>query len=282
MHLRAGNSCINEPSFDDVQHFLERCYPASYAKEGNRDLLNILSHENSISLVTAKMNKNNVLVLSATGCGQVSRRILPDGTKEYAYQEIENDPLKYLKYGPTAKLMDGKFHDSRTWLEASCGSEYPDFVAQIVEMYDSPRAGQIVAFAAPGWSFRRIDHSGHGSVIRADMIVPFIIAGPGICRKTLPTARQVDIMPTILDMMGETDKLKNIGPIDGISLMPMLRARSKPACTSQPVSTTQASSRPTSSTRATSQSAKWKKIQPSTQPTNRQATQPVTKPTTQN
>ncbi len=254
VHLRACNSWINEPTFNDVEHFLERCYPDTYAKEGNRDLLNILSHEPGVGITTAKMDANNVLVLSAMGCGQVSRRILPDGTKEYAYQEIATDPLNYLKYGPTAKLMDGKFHDSRTWLEASCGSEYPDFVPQIVEMYDSPRAGQIVAFAAPGWSFKHIDHSGHSSVLRADMIVPFIIAGPGICRKTLLTARQVDIMPTILDMMGELDKVKTVGPIDGISLLPILTTTSRPACTTQP----------------TSLPAKWKTLQPSTQPAQNQ------------
>jgi hypothetical protein len=231
IHLRSGDSWTDQPSFDDVSHFLERNYPCAYAKTGNRDLLNLLTHQPGVGIVTAKMDADTVLVLSAEKCGQVSRRVQPDGTKTYSYQAVAGDPLGYRDYAPTAKMVGGKFYDSQTWLNASCESEYPDFVPQIVEMFDSPRAGQIVAFAASGWSFCTKNRSGHGSVIRADMIVPFIIAGPNISRGSIKTARLVDLMPTVLDMLGELDRLKTAGPIDGRSLLPEINA----SPTTQPV-----------------------------------------------
>jgi arylsulfatase A-like enzyme len=126
-----------------------------------------------------------------------------------------------------------------------------------------------VVFASHGWTFSTKDRSGHGSVIREDMIVPFIIAGPGICRRTLPTARQVDIMPTILDVLGDLDKMKAAGPIDGISLLPLLTS-TQPVC-SQPTTT---ATRPT--TRAATRKVHCLTTYPVTQPAMRATTQ--TKP----
>ena len=43
---------------------------------------------------------------------------------------------------------------------------------QSVEMFDSPRAGDIVLFAATDWSFNKDDQGGHGSCLPRDMHMP--------------------------------------------------------------------------------------------------------------
>jgi arylsulfatase A-like enzyme len=60
------------------------------------------------------------------------------------------------------------------------------------------------------------------------MNIPFI-AGPGIPKGSIKTARLVDIFPTVLDMLGCADRLKMIGPIDGQSLLPQITKASNTA-----------------------------------------------------
>ena len=125
--------------------------------------------------------------------------------------------------------MVGKgFFRKDDWLRASCDSEFPDFVPQICEVFDSNRAGQILLFATRGWDFDKKGLGGHGSVIPSDMNIPFMFAGPGIPKGShIRTARVVDLMPTVMEMLGCSDRLKNVGPIDGKSLMPVLTASPK-------------------------------------------------------
>ena len=49
---------------------------------------------------------------------------------------------------PAAKqLTDGRFYVDRTWLEATCGSNYPDAVVGLIEMF------VFVAILMVGWFF---------------------------------------------------------------------------------------------------------------------------------
>jgi arylsulfatase A-like enzyme len=91
-------------------------------------------------------------------------------------------------------------------------------------MFDSRRAGQIVLFAAPGWDFGKKELGGHGSVMPSDMNVPYMFAGPGIPKgSSIRTARVVDLMPTVLDMLGCSERLQNMNLFDGKSVLPQLK-----------------------------------------------------------
>lgn len=235
LHLRCSDSWVDEPSYEQVRHFLRDYYPQALDATGGKDLIDALADQEAIELVVARVGANAVLVKDKQCQAMITRRIETDGTKVYSYQPMTGDPLKYSEHPATASLLGSGFYDAKTWLDASCRSTYPNFVSAVMEMFDSHRAGQIVGFAGEGWNFDHKNLGGHGSIIREDMIVPFMISGPKIPPgSTLCTARLVDVMPTVLDMLGHLDRLEKINPIDGQSLLPKLIKR--PAAT-QPVTT---------------------------------------------
>lgn len=220
--LRTGPSWMTPPSFEQVQHFLRDFAPATYREMGNRDLLELLPQIPAIGMVTAKVDANTVRVFRGDTVGEVIRKVNRDGTKAYRYTTIKGDPLDYRACPATEGMVNQGFYSGDAWLEASCQSEYPDFVPQIVDMFNSIRAGQITVFGATDWDFSCRDFGGHGSVLRGDMIVPFIVAGPGVRHGSLKTARIADITPTVLDMLGCLDRLNGMAPIDGKSLLPAM------------------------------------------------------------
>jgi len=68
--------------------------------------------------------------------------------------------------------------------------------------FRAPRAGDLAIFASPGWDFLSPNRAGHGG-LRAydDMHVPLLLAGPGVPHKTIPAARTVDLVPTLLQLL---------------------------------------------------------------------------------
>jgi hypothetical protein len=168
--------------------------------------------------LAARMGR--VLVDAGDGCFIIERRddqvrlIAPAGS----------DPLGYRADAELAAFVDAGWHTSRAWLAATAATDYPDFVPQVVEMFDDPRAGDIVVFAADDWSFDDRYAGGHGSCLAADMRVPLYFAGPGLLAGArIDHARLVDVMPTVLDLLGESARLDSVPPIDGVSLVEQLR-----------------------------------------------------------
>ena len=97
----------------------------------------------------------------------------------------------------------------------TAGTEYPDLPVQLVAYFRARRAGDVVAFAADEWDFGKVNRAGHGGIRPGDMFVPVLIAGPGVPKATLPVARTVDLVPTILNLLG-----KPVPPgLDGRSLV---------------------------------------------------------------
>lgn len=157
--------------------------------------------------------------LNARGGSAVLEGRHQGGDAFYRVAELCGNPLGFRENPAISALLDDDWHASRTWLAASAASNHPDFVPQAVEMFDSTRTGDVVVFAADDWSFDASDISGHGSCLSADMHIPLYFAGPDVPRgATLPFARLVDVMPTILDFLGELHRLERNGVIDGVSL----------------------------------------------------------------
>ena len=148
----------------------------------------------------------------------------PLNARQYRYQIIDgDDPLGYTTSLRDAAVLDGDYHSGRDWLRATADTDYPDAPVALLEMFDSPRAGDLAIFAAPGWDFAEENVGGHGSIYRRDMLVPLIIAGPDLKNNaTLDTARLIDIAPTIIEMLDGAPP-----PLDGRSLLPELKDHPK-------------------------------------------------------
>ena len=181
-----------------------------------------LSQLPAVGLAVWRDPRAHVQIRSSSGCAFVERKIEAE-TALYRLTIEGTDPLGYTD-DPTLRVhVVAGWHDSRTWLAATATTAYPDFVPQVIEMFDSPRAGDIVLFAAEDWAFDGWQ-SGHGSCLARDMLVPMYFSGPDLPAGTrIDYARNVDIMPTILDLLGEAHRLSDIEPIDGRSIAEELR-----------------------------------------------------------
>ena len=192
--LHHGWKWEREVSYESIKKF-----PISVKKKPINLVEELLSQE-AIKLLLIQEKWGQYLVFSSSGRSVIKRDFIG-----YRYSVVQGeDPLGYADVPDTDALMaDGKFHSGYEWLKASWASAYPDAIVMICQLFDSPRCGDIVVLAKPGWDLMAEGHIGsHGSLEREEMMVPAVLAGPGIIKKKLKYARTIDIFPTYLRFFG--------------------------------------------------------------------------------
>ncbi|MGB9407302.1 MAG: hypothetical protein WCA89_07180, partial [Terracidiphilus sp.] len=146
------------------------------------------------------------------------------------------DPLGYLDSEAFRKEVKdvprwlATYHTGTDWLQATCKTDYPGCVNTLSLYFrwdravtpDAPVPAQpdILMFASRGWVFEpkinlanRAEHtigSRHGMAFREATNNSLFICGPGIRKGVIVDTphRMVDIMPTVLQMMGrESDSI---------------------------------------------------------------------------
>ncbi len=185
-----------------------------------------LASQEAVVVAAVPIGPDSVAIYGRVGEAVIDRR----GTGRRATYRYRirrgGDPLGYVFDPQASRLIDDQYHSANAWFDATLKTDAPDFPGQICEVFDTSRAGDIMLFAARGWAFSWKERGGHGSITADDMFVPMVWAGPGIAvGGKVERARTCDVMPTILDVLGELDRLERHEPIDGRSLLPELRAR---------------------------------------------------------
>lgn len=179
----------------------------------------LLDHP-AAGMVAGRASQHAAWIRTPRGTARVERESRKDG-KYYRYVPEPNDAIGLLDDPELRGFVSAGWQSSHAWLERTADWTYPDLVPQIVEMFDSARAGDIVFFASAGWNFAP-DEPGaaHGSVLAEEMLVPMIFAGPGLrAGESIRVARTCDLMPTVLDMLQAECKPS---ALDGRSLYPQL------------------------------------------------------------
>ncbi len=154
------------------------------------DLIDDLLSESAVDIVACR---------NADGCADVfsrrgSAKIRLDGT--VLHYEIKNgDPFGY---GKLQKDLSPELSLSQTW-----NTEYPDAPFQISHLLTSPRAGDLIISATPGYDLRlkyeNPEHfSSHGSLHRSHMRVPIVTN----LKFEERAVRTVDVFPTVLKLLG--------------------------------------------------------------------------------
>jgi arylsulfatase A-like enzyme len=105
---------------------------------------------------------------------------------------------------------------SRDALKLTINTDYPDAPYEIAHLMSSPRSGDLIISATPGFDLRLAhedpEHfSSHGSLHRLHMHVPIV---SNVKFNEVP-ARTVDVFPTVFDLLGETVPRA----IDGVSMI---------------------------------------------------------------
>ncbi len=180
----------------------------------------LLQSFEGIDVAVVRHGPASVMVFGHRGTGRIDRRIV-GREKLYRYRVVEGtDPLHY----DNIKLVGDSWHTDLQWLAATATTDRPDAVVGLCDLMDSRRTGDVALFAKVDWQFGDVNHGGHGGLNREDMLVPFMIAGPGIARRRIPTARIADLTPTLLEVLGYRHKLADLPMRDGRSLWPLIRA----------------------------------------------------------
>ncbi len=168
------------------------------------NLIELLRKQEAIDLMIAQSADGSVVIFNQKGFARITLK----NEKIFYRLEEGSDPLGFENI-PT-EMTD------RESLNLSFETKYPDVFAQVLQIFKSPRSGDLILSAKPGWDLRKRfeqheHHSTHGGLEREHMAVPFFInhpvpAGP---------ARSVDVFPTILKLMDKEIPEE----IDGISLV---------------------------------------------------------------
>ncbi len=185
-------------------------YPTAF---GRRNMPEAMVAQEAVDAVAYAVGPNRVRVRRKAGEVEFRQDGGP-GTPISYHLVGGEDPFGWEGVVP-AEMLDGSPHPPRRWLEVTAATEYPDLPAQIVAYFRAPRAGDLAIFAEPGWDFRTANRAGHGGLRPSDMHVPILLAGPGVPKGRPAAARTVDLMPTLLKLLG-----RPIPPgLDGESLI---------------------------------------------------------------
>lgn len=142
-----------------------------------------------VDLVAGEREDGSVVVRSRRGEAEVR------GGPILRYRMHGSDPFGYA--GLPETMTD------RQSLELTATTDYPDALVQILQIFRSPRAGDVILSAARGHDLR-LRHeipehkSSHGSLHREHMSIPVV------SNVRLPEGpiRSVDLFPTILRLLG--------------------------------------------------------------------------------
>ncbi len=142
----------------------------------------------AVRLAACRSDTGGVIVRTRTG-----RARLTDASGLVRYAPQNGDPLGLGGY---AEL------DDRELLARTRETDVPDAPRQLLQLFQSPRAGDLALAASPGADFRGPweipEHrAGHGSLIAEHMEVPIAAS---VALPELPM-RTVDLMPTILERL---------------------------------------------------------------------------------
>ncbi|NOZ19943.1 MAG: hypothetical protein GXP25_02525 [Planctomycetes bacterium] len=200
------------------ENWLRRPDPSCFRRYPNRrgekiDLVARLLAQPCVDVLAYATGPNCVRLYRKTGVVEVRR---PDrASRMCSYHRIEGtDPLGYVGKVPD-EMLKGRPFESRKWLEATADTQFPDLVPQILAYFDGPLAGDIAIFAASPWDFGSTDKGGHGGLRAVDMHLPMLLAGPGVPHKRMKTARSVDLVPTLLHLLGQPPA----PGLDGVNLL---------------------------------------------------------------
>ncbi len=144
-----------------------------------------------IDLVASRAHDGGVWVVGQNG----EARIFERGGR-YTYEILSGDPLGY---GPLSPELDAEQAHALTF-----ETDYPDGLVQLAQIFEAPRAGDLILSAKVGCDLRSCEyenpdhHASHGSLYREHMHVPLAINTP-VQNDRL---RTVDLFPSILQLTG--------------------------------------------------------------------------------
>jgi len=197
---------LQRPTADDL-----RAYPTP---AGPVDLPSLLVAQEAVDAVAYVAGSTRTRLVLDTGeveFRQPGRRGGP-----VSYHRISgDDPLGYEAAAPD--FTDGRPHHPLEWLFATAHTDFPGLPDRLIAYFRVQRAGDLAVFAAGSWDFGKSLKAGHGGLRAGEMLTPLLIAGPGVPTGRYDAAQTVDLLPTLLELLGRPLP----AGLDGVNLIPM-------------------------------------------------------------
>lgn len=157
------------------------------------DIVDELSSRPEVDIVCARTGGagGEIKIINSRGEALVSM----DDEGSIYYRNVSGNPLGY---GFRSKKMDPSES-----LRLTIDSDYPDAPLQILQLFESPRAGDVVVSSKPGYDLRATHenpehHGSHGSLHKNHMVVPILISRP----VRYDYVRTADIFSSIVRYLG--------------------------------------------------------------------------------
>ena len=142
-----------------------------------------------------------------------------DYETKYSIDNSDMDIFYYLNDETASKLIDGKFHSIKEWLDATFHLDYPLYTDLIPRNFKNPRSADIILSTCGDVAFN-IKHGKrenknlylHDIGLKKSAIVPLIIGGSEeIPKKEVSHCKITDIVPTLLKMLGKNPHPSVVG-----------------------------------------------------------------------
>ncbi len=169
--------------------------------------LQALSQRKELDLILTRGEDDSVIITNEDASSRITKC-----SNQFKYEFDRNDPLKIG--------IEGCF-DLQSSFKFNIGTEYPDFLLQFTQIFDSKRTGDIVLIAKDNYDLResyiqvkRFWHSyewpqhqgGHGGISKSQFRIPIAI-NHEIKEKIL---RSIDLYAIILRLLGIKNRVNSI------------------------------------------------------------------------
>lgn len=168
-----------------------------------RNLIDIISQIKGVERVFYLDEKTDVIHgFHGTKRGSIEWQ---DGKTKIGGEDIfgyDSDPL-------ACQLSKDEFHDPKTWLKHTYGSELPLLPDQLARLFHNKNRPDLIACTDCKTVYNHL--YSHDTYRQSVMNVPLILSGHGIPPMSIECARVVDIVPTILTFLGHKAPKKITG-----------------------------------------------------------------------
>ena len=191
LYFKGSDSWTIRPTYRELQN-----YPLN--GKAHIDVVQNLRDAPETLFTVVRDGFDRVRVLSQRCEGIISIRNF-----KYRYDVAPKscDPLMMSESG-AKKLVSRGYFDDRKWGELTANDMYPDAVVQLGQLFADGRGGDIFIIPKDDWVFYRKKVASHGSIIKDDMTIPFLLRGPTVPVGQFGFMRASDLYPTMLDWFG--------------------------------------------------------------------------------
>lgn len=153
-------------------------------------ILQRLAEKSEVDLLLTRKEDGSIRVEGRGGAAEIARE-----NGSIRYRVLGSDPFGYKRMPET--MTD------RECLAATVGTDYPDAPSQVLQIFRSRRAGDVILSAAKGSDLRlryeiHEHKSSHGSLHGEHMKIPLVTNA----RLKPGPIRSVDVFPTVLKLLG--------------------------------------------------------------------------------